>query len=193
MPLIVKLSSGTAVLNALIMAGATGTGEMAIGLLAAEAVDPSRSMVRALAFRSRGQYIGYGPDKRPDSFDRQNVRDGHYTIWSPTFWVDNIDGGGAPIDADARYVVGLLGTKPVTPTPGFSPVPIMAALGVIPDCAMRVTRTSEGGDLSPYVPPEPCGCFWEAARSALSPSCVACSPTNPCATGVCRLSFCEAQ
>jgi hypothetical protein len=59
---------------------------------------------------------------------------------------------------------------------------------------MSVTRDREAGELSHYQPEEPCGCYFEAKATGQAPAtCVACSPTTPCATGTCRHGYCEAK
>ena len=39
---------------------------------------------------------------------------------------------------------------------------IVANVGLVPDCAMRVTRSFEGGPLSLYKPVESCTCKYES-------------------------------
>jgi hypothetical protein len=162
--------------------------EKAIGVLGAEVYDGKRSTLKALAFQARGQRGAYWPDSTPTSFDKKNVRDGHYTVWSPTIWMDT-EAGGAPVNADARYVVELIAGRSVTPAPSFDMIEVIAAVGLTPDCAMEVTRSFEGGLLSKYAPPESCICKYESLVDRSS--CATCTTT--CATGVCRNGFCEVR
>src|SRR5689334_15438438 len=81
--------------------------EKALGILGAEVYDSRRTTLKSLAFQARGQYAAYWPDSTPTSFDKKNVRDGHYTVWSPTIWMDT-EAAGVPVSADARYVVDLI-------------------------------------------------------------------------------------
>ena len=115
------------------------------------------------------------------------MRDGHYTVWSPTIWMDTVDGGGMPVNATARYVIDLIAGKAVTPAPNFAVLDIVAAVGLVPICAMRVNRAFEGGPLTAFTPPESCTCKYESLVS--TSSCAAC--TSSCASGVCRNGFCE--
>src|ERR1041385_4844166 len=62
----------------------------AIGILGAEVYDADRVFFNELAFRAKDQYAAYWADSTSTSRDKQNVRDGHYTVWSPTVWMDNI-------------------------------------------------------------------------------------------------------
>ena len=43
--------------------------------------------------------------------------------------------------------------------------------GLVPGCAMQVTRAYEAGDLSPYHPNAPCGCYFESKVGGSSPEC----------------------
>lgn len=167
------------------------TPEKAIGILGVEVADALRSSIKILAFRAKGQHLAYFPDSTSTARDKKNVRDGHYTVWSPTVWMDTVDGGGAPVNANARYVIDLIVGKSVTPAPNFSPIEAVAAVGLVPDCAMGVTRSFEGGPLSIYKPAESCVCKYESLVTGST--CATCSPTNACASGVCRDGFCEVQ
>ena len=64
--------------------------------------------------------------------------------------------------------------------------------GAVLDCAMEVKRTTDFGDLIPYAPAEPCGCFFENAATN-STSCAACTTNADCSVSApnCRKGFCE--
>jgi hypothetical protein len=141
-----------------------------------------------MAFRAFGQYAAYYPDSTATSRDKKNLRDGHYTVWSPTIWMLDTDGTN-PVNADAAYVVNMIAGHPVTPAPNFQPNVTVAGVGLVPDCAMRVQRSFEGGPLSLYTPTTSCTCRYEATVDASS--CETCSATQTCATGVCRDGYCE--
>ncbi len=163
----------------------------AIGILGAEVYDAERAKLNVLAYKAKGQYYAYYPDSTSSSIDKKNVRDGHYTVWSPTIWMDFIDGAQTPINANARYVVDLIAGKTVAPAPSFEPVFPVAMVGLVPDCAMGVTRSFEGGPLSLYSPPESCVCKYESIVA--STTCATCSATSPCTSGVCRAGYCEVR
>lgn len=165
--------------------------EKAIGILGVEVADAVRNSIRILAFRSKGQHAAYFPDSTSSARDKKNVRDGHYTVWSPTTWMDTVDGGGAPVKADARYVVDLITGKGVTPAPNFQPIDSISAVGLVPDCAMGVNRSFEGGPLSIYKPAQSCVCKYESL--VVGSTCATCSATQTCASGTCRDGFCEVQ
>ena len=61
-----------------------------MGILGAEVYDATRATLTALAFRAQGQYAAYWADSTVTSRDKKNVRDGHYTVWSPTVWMNNV-------------------------------------------------------------------------------------------------------
>lgn len=164
--------------------------EKAIGILGAEVYDNLRDSLNVLAFRAKGQYAAYYPDSTSESRDKKNVRDGHYTVWSPTIWMDTTS-GGTPVNADARYVIDLIAGHAVTPAVNFDMISIIAAVGLVPDCAMAVKREFEGGPLSLYSPEESCVCKYESLVD--TSSCTACDANTPCASGVCRNGFCEVK
>jgi len=158
----------------------------AVGILGVEVYDGLRATLTSLAFRAAHQYAAYYPDSTATSRDKKNVRDGHYTVWSPTVWMDNVT-GGVPDKPDARYVIDLIAGHVVTPAPNFDANVVVAKIGLVPDCAMRVTRTFEGGPLSLYKPPTSCTCAYENAVDVST--CTTCTTT--CTTGVCRDGYCE--
>ncbi len=164
--------------------------QAAIGILGAEVYDQLRASLNILAFRAKGQYAAYYPDSTASAFDKQNVRDGHYTVWSPTIWMDTTS-GGSPVSADARYVIDLIAGKQVTPVENFDMFAIIQSVGLVPVCAMKVQRSFEGGPLSPYLSPESCGCKYDSLVATTS--CAQCSASQPCTTGTCRNGFCEVQ
>lgn len=168
--------------------------EQTIGILGVELFDKSRDKLNLLAYRAYGQRYAYYPDSTSTAFDKRNIRDGHYVPWSPTVWLTKVDQNGVPLDREAGYVIDLILANEVTPAPKFEPIDVAIEVGLVPDCAMRVTRSYEAGELSPYQPAEPCGCYFEAKATGVAPrDCVACSAAAPCASGVCRHGYCEAR
>ena len=175
--------------DAVVTAVATSTSpEKTIGILGAEVYDQSRSTLKSLAFRTFQQHHAYYPDSTSASRDKQNLRDGHYVIWSPTVYL-----GNGTLSARAQYVVDLITNKPATPTPDFDPLATVISVGLVPDCAMKVTRSVEAGDLSLYSPAAPCGCFFQSQVGTAPASCVTCASDATCNGGKCRHGFCEAK
>jgi hypothetical protein len=167
--------------------------ERTIGILGAEIYDANRDKVAPLAFQAYKQNHAYYPDSTATSFDKRNVRDGHYTIWSPTVYLAKVDAQGIPQNARVKTIVDMILSKSVTPSPDFDPLAVVISKGLVPDCAMKVTRSFEAGDLSLYNPAEPCGCFYESRVGKTGAQCVVCSADNACNGGKCRHGYCEAQ
>ena len=102
-----------------------------------------------------------------------------------------LKGRATAIKPDARYVIDLIAGKEVTPAPNFDMIAIISAVGLVPDCAMGVTRSFEGGPLSLYAAQQSCVCKYESLVDTTS--CSTCSSTQPCTAGVCRKGYCEVQ
>ncbi len=174
--------------------------EPTIGILGAEVYDADRGAgIKTLAFRTFGQQHAYFPDSTSTAFDKRNVRDGHYTLWSPTVYITPVDAGGTPVNPAVAYLEDLvLGDEAATAPEGGMGIDGLAdvvQVGLVPDCAMRVTRKADGGPLSLYTPSAPCSCFFESqipgASGATRPGCTSCSSDAACHGGKCRHGFCE--
>ena len=186
----IRNDSSTMVVNQL---RASPTPEKAIGILGAEVYDQFRNDLNVLAFQAYRQYDAYYPDSSATAFDKKNVRDGHYTVWSPTVYLQKV-AGTTPVSARAAYVVDMIAGKSVAPTPAFNPNLSVIHNGLVPDCAMSVKRSFEGGDLSLYTPAESCVCYYES--QVATSTCRTCTTTPDCTAtggGVCRNNFCEAR
>ncbi len=168
--------------------------EATLGILGTELFDQRRADIKLLAFKSFGQRYAYFPDSTNASFDKQNVRDGHYLPWSPTPYISKITAGTSTIiDANARRFYELvMGTRTGDDVDGLLQV---IQSGLVPECAMKVTRAGDGADLSLYDDPAPCGCYFEKNVPQGTTSCTACTDGNdaPCNGGKCRFGFCEAK
>jgi hypothetical protein len=183
----IRLSDPTLAVPALQM---TTSPQEAIAPMGDEIFEQNRATLSRLAFRARGQHAAYYPDSTYTSHDKKNIRDGHYTVWSPTVWMNKIDPTThTPVNPDAQYVIDMIAGKQVTPAPNFDPNVNVARVGLVPDCAMRVARDFDGGPLRLYRPAESCTCTYEATVETTS--CATCDASNPCATGVCRAGYCE--
>jgi hypothetical protein len=167
--------------------------EKVLGILGTEIYDKNRSKIHALAFRAQKQLHAYWPDKTAASFDKQNVRDGHYTLWSYVQYLAPTTAGMAKASVQ-QIIDSLTGhlTSLTSGTTTSDPIDVVISSGLVPACAMKVQRMSEGGDLSLYSAPEPCGCYFDFKATG-STTCTACSSSSPCATGTCRHGYCEAK
>jgi hypothetical protein len=165
--------------------------QQAIGFVAADYLDTgtNRSVFNSLAFAALGQTKAYYADSGPDVADRKNVRDGHYGIWGPEHFIVKTT-NGALTTQSSDFIGYFNGTKT---SANFDYVAIEGGAGVIPLCAMKVQRSTDGGLVSPYTPAASCNCAFESAigKTATPAGCTACSTSTPCATGTCRHGFCE--
>ncbi len=91
-------------------------------------------------------------------------------------------GGGGALDAGALPSVQTIVQNEIV-------------AGLIPWCAMQVTRASDLGAEASYQPPLPCGCYYENLTGAATSQCLACRVNTDCSRSlpVCRYGFCEAQ
>jgi hypothetical protein len=163
----------------------------AIGFLAADSYDTKRAQLNPLAFKAFGQTKAFYADSSADAFDKKNVRDGHYVVWGPSHFFAAHDGTKISNDKAAKFIGWINGT---TATTAFDYIAIEAKAGIVPQCAMKVQRGSDGGLMSPYAPAAPCGCYFESiATSTAAPAgCTACTDDAGCTGGKkCFNKFCE--
>jgi hypothetical protein len=180
----VQNASSDALLAALLAAGQTADAAKTIGILSADYADANRSKLHVLAFQDVGQSCGFYPDSTPTALDKKNVRDGHYPMWGPLHFLTK-----SPSDTARRLVNYLSG---VTPLSGLDLVQVYVDAKVVPLCAMKVTRDSDGGPLKAYAPPNPCGCAFEAQATG-STTCKACTSSSSCPKEApnCSFGYCE--
>jgi hypothetical protein len=171
----------------------TPNAEKTVGILATDYYDGVRDKVKMLAFQSykQGCSGAYLPDSSATSFDKKNVRDGHYGTFGYTWAMTPLaTPGGAPRNPNASTLVAFMsGTAKVNDA---DPIADAAKLGLVPQCAMTVKRSVDGGDLQRFTPAEPCGCYFESVAGKTT--CDACSADTPCKSGkTCRFGYCEAK
>jgi hypothetical protein len=162
--------------------------EKAIGVLSSDFADKSRANLRTLSFQAAGQSCGYWPDSSPTSFDKANVRDGHYPIWGPIHLYASTTNGVPSPAADAlvkRFSVPRLEQRLID---------AIVTAGYIPACAMRVKREQEMGPVMSHQPQFGCGCYYDSRVNGRS-SCSACAGPADCPSSrpACNYGFCEAQ
>jgi hypothetical protein len=168
-----------------------------IGFLSAEVYDQNRFQLKALAFRGSKQTMAYLPDSDSTKFDKRNVRDGHYTVQAPMHMWAATNPDGSVVRPLARKMIDWMQGNDVAPEDQlpFSINDVYAQAGVVPKCAMKVTRTLDGGLFYPYVSEKPpCGCYFEskATGAAVPSGCVACSDSSGCSNNqICSYGFCE--
>jgi hypothetical protein len=172
------------------------TAASAIGILAADYIDTKnlRAQIRMLAYQdTRGPCAVY-PDSSAGARDKQNVRDGHYPLWGPLHLLYKVNQSGDPPNESNRKevtdLVGYLSGSKALPN-GVQLLDVYAQSGLVPECAMRVSRTSDGGELTPHEPDSPCACLFEAKATGHT-DCTPCTAQDDCARGeTCSQGYCE--
>lgn len=166
-----------------------------LGMLNANILDENRTTLRMLPYQHYEQSCGYYPDSTEISFDKRNVRDGHYPLWAPLHLYAVADMNGEPTSPSVKKFIHLvLGTEQID---GVDPIQLEATppSHLIPQCAMRVSRTEDGGALASFSPPSPCGCYFESLSGTPSASgaCQPCTTSDTCPAEAprCSYGFCE--
>jgi hypothetical protein len=182
-----KNAGAGAVVTAL--TGHTDKKDQAIGILSSGDADKQRAVFRILSYQHKDQTCGFTPDSDSTTqFDKANVRDGHYAIWGPLHFYAK-DG----VNADVKKVIDIL-TGVVTPK--FDLIKMEAQAHVTPDCAMRVSRTTEIGPMASYMPKQSCECKFVVEATGKKPdSCKTCDGDADCdsAAPKCNFHYCEVQ
>jgi hypothetical protein len=161
-----------------------------IGILPGDAADATRQVLRGLAFQSDSTSCAVTADSSSTSFDKANVRAGAYPLWGRLHYLVRVDASGQPVSPAVADVVGVLtGARPGPA--GFSEVDSEIAARLVPQCAMRVSRSVDAGPLAPFTPADACGCYFEQKANGTT-TCPVCTVTADCAAGkACHRGFCE--
>jgi ABC-type phosphate transport system substrate-binding protein len=165
--------------------------EATLGIIVADAADSNRDNITELAYQHFDQTCGYWPDSDPMSFDKRNVRDGHYAIWGPLHLLSKVNAQGYPVNAAAKDVIGYI-TGTETPPGGLDIIQLEAQNHVVPQCAMHVKRTEELGPLASTQPAKSCGCIFEKLAGGTT-DCKPCTNVNTCpsTSTACNFGYCE--
>jgi hypothetical protein len=183
--------------NDLLAAGVTQeSAKQAIGILAADYIDTQslRAQIRVLAYQDSQQACAVYPDSTAGARDKQNVRDGHYPLWGPLHLLYKVDGSGAPTNVANRQqildIVGYLSGSKALPN-GVRLIDVYGQSGLVPECAMRVSRSKDGGNIEPFAPVNPCSCLFEAVATGAT-ECKPCSVRGDCESDeTCSFGYCE--
>ena len=168
--------------SALIAANTAGAvvSEKTIGILSSTYADDFRDTLSILAFKDRGQKVAFFPDLRHDTYDRKNVRDGHYALWGPLNMITHVDGAGRASTNAQRFINVVNGVETLT---AVEIVALYAQRHIVPTCAMTVTRDVDGGPIRPFKPAKGCGCYFEEKATGAKPStCTTCTTNIDCPT-----------
>lgn len=163
--------------------------EKTIGILASDLADENRDKLKLLAYQHYGQTCGFLPDSSPTSFDKKNVRDGHYPVWGPLHFFAKVGADKKPSLPAAKQLIGYFTGEPAPA--GVNLLDLEIAAHTVPACAMRVTRSAELGELASYAPPDPCGCYFDVKATG-STTCATCTNDDGCPSKHCRHGYCEA-
>lgn len=138
--------------------------ESTIGILGSDVYDANRDKLTALAFQAFHQFGAFYADSTATSFDKRNVRNGHYVNWGYLHMITRIDSGNAMNANAKRFVDWVTGHTGASGTPApFDATDVIIQAKMVPTCAMKVSRQSEGGALSPFAPAADCSAKFEAA------------------------------
>lgn len=167
------------VLTDILAAGSSA--EQTVAIMGADFVEDNRAQIKVLTIQDRGQTCGYFPDSTAAAHDKQNVRDGHYPVWGPSHFITPVNGNAQPVNATVKqFIDALSGTSAI---PGLDLLQTYVQRHVVPLCAMRVTRSSDGEDYAPYTPPVSCGCYFDFLTRGQAPAdCKPCQNSSDCAT-----------
>jgi hypothetical protein len=167
--------------DALVAAGKASnpkTANTALGILASDYLLQNAQVLRGLAVQDENAACGYYPNSTAFARDNANARDGHYPLWGPSHFYARIDSAtNLPLKPGvAQFIDGLNG---VTPLPGLDLVAEYAAKGLVPQCAMHVTRTNDGGDYTPFKAASTCNCYFDLHATGAT-TCQACNEDTDC-------------
>ena len=84
-------------------------------------VGKSRDKVKILAYQHFKQDCAWLPDSSSTSFDKINVRDGHYPLWGPLHLFAKVDANNVPTKPDAANLIGYFTGKVATPAGLYLP------------------------------------------------------------------------
>ena len=179
----IDMQSAAAMQTAILSTSATDA-EATIGTLSIDFADRLKDTINILAFQAKGQLAGFLPDSAPNAFDKQNVRDGHYSPWGPIHLYTRLSAGQASGQA-ASFIV------PFT-IPNQALIDATIAGGAVPVCAMHVSRDQEMGPIKAFTPGFACDCYYDFKVSNGN-QCTKCTgPADcPATAPACNLGYCE--
>ncbi len=167
--------------------------ESAIGILGGAYLDTTTDAFRVLGFQDRRQACAFWPDSTPSAKDKRNVRDGHYPMWGPLHLFTRAHADGRPANAVAASLASHLAGAVALPD-GATLLSLYAKSGLVPMCAMKVSRAMDGGPLHAYSPAQPCGCYFDNVTTGTT-SCGGCQGPSDCPSDhpQCSYGYCESS
>jgi hypothetical protein len=157
-----------------------------IGIVSVDYNDKNRGNLKGLYLQSKGQSSGYLPDSTPTTYDKLNVRDGHYPLWGYVHFFTPLGPGGVPSVAASAMVLRFR-----VPRLEQRLLDDIIAASLIPQCAMKVARTAEVGDFTVQTGFE-CGCYFDQ-KTKNKTSCQTCAISEECSSDrpACNYGYCE--
>lgn len=168
----------------------------ALGITSADVADETdaRANLRTLAYQHFGQRCAFTPDSSVGSSDKRNVRDGHYELWAPFHFYTRGPNGRTLDPFVAEIVSYLTGASPL-PNRNTDFITTLKQGGLVPPCAMRVTRSREGAQIEPFEPIVSCSCYFDASPpgGSVRDDCTACETSAECPSSApnCNFGYCE--
>jgi hypothetical protein len=174
----------------------TTTPDTTIGYTSTEFYDENRDRVRGLKVRGINQRLAYLPDTDLASTDKSNIREGRYTLQGSLKLVTKVDASRIPTNPLVKKIIDWMQDNPLSDPALALPFDInqiYAQRGVVPQCAMRVTKESDQLGFKHYRHPKPCHCSFEMlATGKTSEVCTTCTDSSTCAAGqMCSHGYCE--
>ena len=170
--------------------------EKALGITSADVADEadSRANLRTLAYQHFGQNCAFTPDSSAGSSDKRNVRDGHYELWAPFHFYTRGQNGRTQDPFVAEIVSYLTGARPL-PNRNTDFITTLKQAGLVPLCAMSVTRAKEGARMEPFQPSPSCNCYYESSPpgGSVPDGCKTCNTAAECPDSApnCSFGYCE--
>jgi hypothetical protein len=167
----------------------------ALGITSADVAEEqdTRANLRTLAYQQFGQTCAFFPDSTLGGSDKRNVRDGHYELWAPFHFYTRGQNGVTSDPFVADIVSYLTGARPL-PNGNTDFITTLKQAGLVPSCAMRVTRAREGARIVPYAPEPSCSCYFDASPpGGVVPDCQRCENSTECPSTApnCNFGYCE--
>jgi hypothetical protein len=170
--------------------------ERALGITSADVADEmdARANLRTLAYQHFDQHCAFTPDSSVGSSDKRNVRDGHYELWAP-FHFYTRGPNGRTLDPFVAEIVSYLTGARSLPNRNTDFITTLKQGGLVPPCAMRVTRSREGARIEPYEPTVSCSCYFDASPPGgiVREDCAPCESSAECPSSApnCNFGYCE--
>jgi hypothetical protein len=180
------------------VAAPTAPAQTTIGIASTESAQgASAADLKILAYQAADQSCGYLPDSSATSLDKLNVREGRYNLWGPSHFFAAVDASGVPTNANVKTFTDAITLATPNSASATSVIAAEATAGVVPQCAMKVSRAAEQSAESSIQPTGDCTGFYEASVPGGTTTHQACTVDGDCADAGaythCNYGYCEVQ